>query len=187
MRMFRVRTILFCLIGLMLGGLALGLVRFRDLKKNPEAVLALLPENSDVRLNNIHHVATRDGVREWTLDAESVRYKKSENISVFKDVIVTFFLKNGEAVQVTGNDAVLLTDTKNMEISGDVVVRNGSNQMETQRLLYDHDNRSIFTDTPIIVRADGIRLTGNNMVFSLANEQVTVWGDVDAVFENVSM
>jgi len=171
----------------MLAGLAVGLVRFHDLKKDPEAALALLPENSDGSLNNIHHVATRDGVKEWTLDAESVRYKKSENKSILKGVTITFFLKNGESVQVTGDDGVFLTDTKNMEISGNVVVRNGSNEMKTERLRYDHKNRSVFTDTPIAVQGDGIRLRGNNMAFSFGSEQATVSGDVDAVFENLSM
>lgn len=171
----------------MLTGLVVGLVRFHDLKKDPEAALALLPEDSDVSLNKIHHVATRDGVKEWTLDADSVRYKKSENKSILKGVKITFFLKNGESVHVTGDDGVFLTDTKNMEISGNVVVRNGSNEMKTERLRYDHKNRSVSADTPIVVQGDGIRLTGNNMVFSFDSEQATVWGDVDAVFESFRM
>lgn len=187
MRIFKVRTVLFCLIGLMFAGLAVGLVRFHDLKKEPEAVLALLPESSDVSLNDIHHVATRDGVKEWTLDAESVRYNKAENKSILKDVTMTFFLKNGESVHVTGDDAVFLTDTKNMEIFGNVVVRNGPNEMKTERLRYDDQNRSVSTDTPIMVKGDGIRLMGNNMAFSFASEQATVWGDVNAVFENLRM
>lgn len=178
---------MFCLIGLMLAGLAVGLFRFHHLKKDPEAALALLPENSDVSLNNIHHVATRDGVKEWTLDAESVRYRKPENKSILKGVTIRFFLKNGELVQVTGNDGIFLTDTKNMEISGNVVVRNGSNEMKTERLRYDHESRSVSTDTPIAVLGEGIRLTGNNMLFSFGSQQATVWGDVDAVFENLSI
>ena len=38
-----------------------------------------------------------------------------------------------------------------MEISGNVVARNGSNEMKTERLCYDHKKRSVFTDMPIVV------------------------------------
>lgn len=185
--MFRVRTVLFCLIGVMLAGLTVGLVRFHHLKRDPEAALALLPENSDVSLDNVHHVATREGVKEWSLDAESVRYNKLENRSILKGVTITFFLKNGETVQVTGHEGVFFTDTKNMVISGNVVVRNGSNEMTTERLRYDHKSRAVSTDAPIVMQGDGVRLTGNNMIFSFVSEQTTLWGDVDAVIENFRM
>ena len=42
--MSRLRVVLFCLIGLMLAGLGMGLLKFHHLKKEPEAALAVLPE-----------------------------------------------------------------------------------------------------------------------------------------------
>jgi LPS export ABC transporter protein LptC len=74
-----------------------------------------------------------------------------------------------------------------MEISGNVVVRNGSNEMQTEKLFYDHKSRSVSTDTPITMQGDGIRLSGNYMKFSFASEQFMVWGNVDAVFRNFTM
>jgi LPS export ABC transporter protein LptC len=171
----------------MVAGLVVGLFRFHHLKKDPEAVLAFLPDKSNVSLNNIHHVATRDGVKEWTLDAESVRYQKTKNKAILKGVSVTFFLKNGETVHLTGNDGVFFTDTKNMEISGSVFVRRGADELKTDKLSYNHEDRTVSTDRPITVVSDGVRLTGNNMAFSFANEQVEVWGDVEAFFENLTL
>jgi LPS export ABC transporter protein LptC len=171
----------------MLTGLGMGLVKFLHLKKDPAGVLALLPENSDITLNHIHQVATRDGMNEWTLDAESVRYQQPENKSIFKNVSVVFFLENGETAHLTGSDGVLLTDTKDMEIAGNVVARTGAHELKTDKLCYNHKSRSISTDTPIVVTGDGIHLTGKSMVFSFETEQAMVSGDVEAVFENFSL
>jgi LPS export ABC transporter protein LptC len=126
-------------------------------------------------------------VKEWTLDAESVRYQKVKNKAILKDVSVTFFLEDGETLHLTGHDGVFFTDTKNMEISNDVVVRRGTDELKTDKLSYNHDNRTVFTDRPIILVSEGIRLTGNNMTFSFASQQVEVWGDVEAFFENVTL
>ncbi|MBE9581555.1 MAG: hypothetical protein IMF18_08055, partial [Proteobacteria bacterium] len=65
--MSKIRIILFCVICVMLFGLGIGMFRFHHLKKEPEAALALLPEDSDIGLNRVHHTATRNGVREWVL------------------------------------------------------------------------------------------------------------------------
>jgi LPS export ABC transporter protein LptC len=168
----------------MVVGLGIGLLKYHDLKENPETALALLPEAAEVTLNHIHHVATRNGVQEWILDAESVRYEKPNNKAILKGVSATFFLRDGNTVRLTSTDGLFLTNTKNMEASGDVVVRSGSHALKTQKLCYDYENRSISTDTPITLEGDGIRLTGESMVFSFKSEQAVISGGVEAVFEN---
>ncbi|MBN1841155.1 MAG: LPS export ABC transporter periplasmic protein LptC [Deltaproteobacteria bacterium] len=185
--MSKIRIVLFCVICVMLFGLGIGMFRFHHLKKEPEAALSLLPEDSDIGLNRVHHTATRYGVREWVLDAESARYQKQENKTILKRVSVTFFLKDGKTVHLTGSEGVLLTDTKDMEISGDVVVRSSSNELKTERLYYDHKSRSISTDTPVVVSGEGIYLTGASMAFSFDTEQAMVSGGVKTVVESYGL
>ena len=185
--MSRLRVVLFCLIGLMLAGLGMGLLKFHHLKKEPEAALAVLPEDSDITLNHVHHLATRNGIKEWVLDAESVRYQKETNKTILKDVSVTFFLNNGKTVHLVSSEGTFLTDTKDMEVSGDVVVRSGPRELKTEKLRYDHDSRSISTDRRIVLKGDGVYLTGEGMTFSFDSEQAMVWGGVEAVFENSSL
>jgi LPS export ABC transporter protein LptC len=74
-----------------------------------------------------------------------------------------------------------------MEISGSVFVRRGADELKTDKLSYNHEDRTVYTDRPITVVSDGVRLTGNNMAFSFDNEQVEVWGDVEAFFENLTL
>ena len=74
-----------------------------------------------------------------------------------------------------------------MEITNAVVVRRGADELKTDKLSYNHEKRTVSTDRPITVVSDGIRLTGNNMIFSFASEQVEVWGNVEVFFENFTL
>ena len=171
-------------MGLLLIGLAAGWLKYQRIKKEPETALAFLAKKSNVNLNTIHHVATRDGVKEWMLDAQSVEYQAAGKKTILKGVSVTFFLEDGKILYLTGNDGILFTSSKNMELSGNVVVKSGSHKLKTEELYYDHKTRSVSTNTPVMVKGDGVWLSGNNMKFSFEDQQGAVWGNVRAVFEN---
>lgn len=176
--------VLVCLICLILVGLAVSFMGYRRLSKEPDALLSALPGGQDLRLNHIHHVATRDGFTEWVLDADSAQYQKAEHKTVIKDVSATFFLKDGRTVRLVGRDGVLFTDSRDIEVSGDVVVTSDQYELKTDKLHYDHKTRAISTDTWISVRGEVVRLTGQGMIFSFDTEQILVKGGVEAVIEN---
>ena len=180
--MSKVKIVLYCLIGVMVGGIGFGLVGYHRLREEPRVLLSVLPKNRDVRLNHIHHVATRDGIKEWTLDAQSAQYQKADNKTFFKEIFATFFLKYDKTIHVNGRDGVLLTDTKDIEVWGDVVVRSGPYELNTDKLRYEHKTQTISTDTPIVIKGDRMEITGDSMIFNLQTEQVVVWGRVQAVF-----
>jgi len=170
--------------GLILAGLGVASLGDQAFRKEPEVRVAIPPETKDISLNRIHHVATRDGVKEWILDAESAEYDKGANKTIFTNLAATFFLKDGTDIQLTSRHGVLLTDTKDMEASKDVVVRSGPYELKTERLFYDHERRSISTDVPIVVKGEGVKVTGESMHFSLNTQRAVLRGAVEAVFED---
>jgi LPS export ABC transporter protein LptC len=180
----KAKTVLYGLIGLMVAGIGFGLVGYHRVREEPKALLSVLPKNTDVSLNRIHHVATRDGVKEWTLDAESAQYQKADNKTVFKDILATFFLNDGKTLHLNSRDGVLLTDTKDMEVWGDVVVQSSLYELNTDKLRYEHKTRTIFTETPIVIKGNGMEITGQGMTFNLQTERVVVRGRVKTLFEN---
>lgn len=179
------KGILYCLIGLLVA--CAGLIGYRCFREDPEALLSVLPKTTDMTLNHIHHVATRDGIKEWVLDAESAQYQKSDNKTGFKDVSVTFFLKDGKTVDLSSSDGVLLTDTRDMEAWNDVTVWNGQYELKTDKLRYEHQTQTISTDTPFVIKGNGMEMTGESMTYNLQTEKATVSGSVKAVFERCTM
>jgi len=181
----QVRIVLFSLVGIAIIAVVFLLLKGLDFRDRPEAVLAVLGnEVGDSQLSAIHHVAKRDGVQEWTLDAASARYEKEKNRTVLEEVSVTFFTEDGATVHVTGAEGILYTDTMNIDVSGNVVVSAGSRELKTRLLHYDHDKRSVFTDTPVVITDEGVRLAGNSMKFSLSKQEGALWGDVEAVLSS---
>lgn len=171
-------------MGLILAGLGVASLGDQPVGQGPEVRVPVPPESKDISLNRIHHVATRDGVKEWILDAESVEYDKGAKRTIFTNLAATFFLKDGGQVQLTSRYGALFTDTKDMEASEDVVVRHGPYELETERLSYNHERRSISTDVPIVVKGEGVKVTGESMHFSLNTQRAVLRGAVEAVFEN---
>jgi len=182
--MSKVKIVRYSLIGLIVAGIGFGLASHYCLREESRDLLSLLPEKRVVSLNHIHQVATRDGVKEWTLDAGSAQFQKADNKTVFKDVSATFFLKNGESVHLNGRAGVLLSDAKDIEVWGDVVVKSGLYELNTDKLRYEHKTRTIFTETPIVIKGNGMEITGQGMTFNLQTERVVVRGRVKTLFEN---
>jgi LPS export ABC transporter protein LptC len=185
--MSKVKTVLYCLIGLTVAGIGFGLVSYLRLRGEAGALHSVLLEGADVSLNRIHHVATRDGVTQWTLDAESALYEKADNKTVFKDILATFFLEDGNNIQLSSRGGALLTDTKDMEVWGDVVARSGQYELSTDKLCYEHKTHTMFTKTPVVIKGNGMEVTGDSMTFDLQTEQVVVLGGVKAVFESLTL
>ena len=185
--MSKVKAILYCLAVLMVAGIGIGLVSYHRLREEPRALHSVLPKNGDVSLNRIHHVATRDGVKEWTLDAESAQYEKAGSKTVFKDICVTFFLDDGKTIRLNSCGGGVLTDTKDMEVWGDVVARSGTYELNTDKLRYQHKTQTIFTETPVVIKGGGMEITGDSLTFNLQTEQVVVLGRVKAVFESLTL
>ena len=108
--MSKLKTALYCSIGLAVVGLGFGFMSYLRVKEEPKALHSALHKESDVSLNRIHHVATRDGIKEWTLDAESAQYEKADNKTVFKDLVATFFLEDGNIIRTKGLKYITLPD-----------------------------------------------------------------------------
>jgi len=183
------KIILYCLIGVMVVGIGFGFVSHSRLREAPRSLQWALPNNGngDVCLHRVHHIATRDGLKEWSLDAESAQYERAGNKTVFKAISATFFLEGGESVSLHSRDGVLLIDTGDMEVWGDVVARSGPYQLNTNRIRYEPRTQILSTKTPIVIRGKGTQITGDSVTFDLQTEQVVVWGSVKAVFENFPM
>lgn len=181
------KTLLYALIVVIIGGIGFGLVSHSRLPKEPRGLESVLPDSGDVSLNRIHHVATRGGVKEWMLDAKSAQYEKAGNKTIFKDIFATFFLEDGKAVSLRSPDGVLLTDTGDMEVWGGVEARSGPYQLDTNRICYEHKTRVLSTKTPIVIKGNGLQISGDRMTLDLQTKQVVVWGEVKAVFEKVPL
>jgi len=135
-------------------------------------------EGTNITIGRVHQTATRDGFTEWNLDAASAKYMDSEKKALLKDISVTFFVKDGTPVYLTANEGILQTETKNIEVFGNVVVKNEKYRMETERLEYQHEKRLLFTKVPVKITAEDFDLTSDSLSVDLNQQKAWFKGHV---------
>ncbi|MDY6790780.1 MAG: LPS export ABC transporter periplasmic protein LptC [Thermodesulfobacteriota bacterium] len=154
----------------------------RHLLENPETLISSLPVDANLSIGKIHQTSTKNGVKEFTLDAASAYYTATKKEVVLTDLSVTFFLKNEQEVFLTANKGILQTDSKNIEITGNVMVKNKSSRLFTEQLQYKHSGRQLLSKAPVKIVGDAYQLKADRMSFDLNTNQTVLEGRVEGAF-----
>lgn len=175
-------TILVIGIALMFGLLVTVFLKYRDFAENPASLVKIVPDGADISIGEIQHTAVKDGRKEWSLEAASAKYSDRAKEALFEDVQVSFFLENDREVVVKGRQGRLDTKTNNIEISGDVIVKDAAYQLAAETIFYDHDHRKINIPVPVKITGQTFELEANEMGVDLESETALLKGAVKGTF-----
>lgn len=153
-----------------------GVIGYRHFshQKKEKNIVSYFESKANISIGKVHQTATRNGITEWSLDAASMNYFAEKRQSLFQDLSVTFYLKDRTEIYLTANKGVLKTGSKNMRVSGNVVVENGNYQLKTEKLYYDHKQRIITAQVPVKITGNSIDLAADSMSLDL-NTTLTVF------------
>lgn len=180
MRFKKLSIILVIVILLAVGTVVAVFMGYRRISDAPETLLSSIKDGANLSLGKIRQTATRDGIKEWSLEANSAHYIENEKKAVLKELFITYFLKNERTVLLNADQGILNTDTNDIEFSGHVVVKNEEYQLKTKRLNYRHEQRVIFTDDPVHISGNGADLKANSLTYDLNADNVVLTGKVAA-------
>jgi LPS export ABC transporter protein LptC len=156
--------------------------RLTDKEKN---IVSDIRNNANISIGKAHQTATRNGIKEWDLDAASVNYMVKKNQAIFHDLSITFYLKNKTQVYLTANKGILKIDSNDMEILGNVVVKNSTYRLKTENLLYRHNQRIIFSTVPVKVSGAAFNLVADSMFLNLNTNQALFEGKVQGTLSEI--
>lgn len=166
-----------------LGALIAVYIGYRQLMNSPEKLIEYIAEEAKLSLGKIQQTATRNGKTEWRLDAISARYLEDEKQVQLDELAVTFFLDSGQEVQLIASDGLLNTESNDIEVSGEVSIKNQDYTLNTTSMHYQHENRIIFTTTPVvIIRKIGGQLSADTLRLDLKTNKLLLKGNVRGVF-----
>jgi len=154
-------------------------IGYRRMSNTPELLIASIKEGANLSIGKIHQTATRDGRKEWSLEASSADYIESDKKVVLKELLVTFFLENGSEVYLEADRGTLQTDTNDIEFSGRVVVKNQNYRLRTERLNYQHNRRIIFSNAPVHISGDSADLSADSISYDLNDNKIVLSGKVE--------
>ncbi|MBW2599126.1 MAG: LPS export ABC transporter periplasmic protein LptC [Deltaproteobacteria bacterium] len=161
---------------------ALFLYIFYAVHKEEHAVLKILSEKVDLQIKDFHYTEVGDPDLIWEINADTARYIKKKEVTLFEKIEVKLFSSSGKMYTITGKNGSLHTDTKNMDIYGNVVaVSDKGGRFKTDSLNYTHGDGMIHTKDTVEMTRPGVCVKGVGMKLSLRNKKITILSDVRAV------
>jgi LPS export ABC transporter protein LptC len=155
-------------------------IGYRHVSNAPEMLITSLKEGANLSLGKIRQTATRDGKKEWSLEADSANYMEADNKVDLKNLSVVYFLEDNREIYLEADQGILQTDTNDIEFSGNVVIRNEEYQMKTEHLNYGHGQRIIICDQSIRISGKGAELTAESAKYDLNADKIVLEGNVVA-------
>ena len=140
-------------------------------------------DGADARLEKIRFVEEKQGQKTWELEAKSIQQYQGQNIMLLEKVKVNFFTKEGRSFILSGNQAKVYQDSKNMELVGDVVLTSSDGyRLKTHSIFYQHSEKRVTTSDPVEIEGEQIRLVGKGMwvdmeakIFKVLSQVKTRW------------
>jgi LPS export ABC transporter protein LptC len=158
------------------------LLVFRESKKiSQETILKIISDKADLEVKNVIYREVGDDDLKWEIRAERASYMKKENKALFDKVELKIHLSQGKTYVMTGDKGRLDTDTKDMEISGNVeIVSDSGERFETDCLQYSYKEKRLHTEAKVVMKTPKMQISGVGMSLSLANKDMVLLSKVHA-------
>lgn len=150
--------------------------------KNEQAQPVQLPKSTTkalMRLAKIHQTATREGKVEWELDAESAQLETQSGRMILNMPTIEFHMQDEQKAYLTAELGVLDTHSNDMQVKGNVRLKNDRYTLLTEALAYNHKDRTLTTDKPIFIKSKAFNLRADKMTYNLNNNLAQFDGHVE--------
>lgn len=180
-RIKKLSLVLLAVILIVVGTIVAIFIGYRRVSSAPEMLLSSIKDGADLSLGKIRQTATRDGRKEWSLEAGSADYVEDEKKAILKKIFITYYLKDNREVYLEANQGILNTETNDIEFIGNVVVKNDDYRLKTERLDYRHNERLIFTNLPVHISGADAEVSANSLKYDLKKNQIVLNGNVSTL------
>ena len=177
----KLKLFLFSFILIALGITLAVFITHRHFLEKKDNIVSAIQNKANIAIGKAHQTAIRNGIKEWSLDATSVNYIVKKNQAIFRDLFVTFYLKDKTQVYLTANKGILNTDSNDMELFGNIEVKNSTYRLKTENLFYRHNKRIIFSKVPVKVTGTTFDLAADSMFLNLNTNKTTFEGNVEGI------
>jgi LPS export ABC transporter protein LptC len=158
---------------------AMVLLAINFYKASPETLLKVMADNVDLQVRNVIYTDVGHSGEKWEIRADTARDAKKENLAFFETVRVKLVTSEGKTFLMTGERAKLQTDTKNIEISGNVeILSDRGDRFRTDRLRYTNADSTVHTDGAVTMWGDQMQIRGTGMTLNLKQGQLSLQSKV---------
>jgi len=178
----KLKFFLISIIIILLGIIIAVFSTYRNILDETAGLKSVIRSAAKMSLGKLHHTATRDGVIEWSLDASSAKLLDEKKQLILDDLSVVFYMKDGKKAYITAEKGFLDTESNDIEIAGNVVVKNDNYVLKTEKLKYKHTCRILFSNVSVEISSDSKKLTADSISFDLNTKKTMLEGNVKGIF-----
>jgi LPS export ABC transporter protein LptC len=164
---------------------------FREYRQvsNPEKfILSAIQDEASISIGNVNHTSTKNGIKEWNLQAESGHYIEKDKLAVFDNLLATFYMQNGNMVRMSARKGYLNTQSNDIRVTGNIVAVDGDFKIETDKLRYKNKRRMLYADSPVKVTGNAMSLVADSASYDLNSQKAVFEGKVEGIiFENITL
>lgn len=144
-------------------------------------IIKILPNEADVRIQDFLYTEVGQNDIRWEVKAKSAQYQKKQNLAVFDQVQIKLTTKEGKIFVMTGDKGRMLTDKKDVEIKGHVVITSDTGDIvSTDYLRYDDTQKKIYTDAPVVMENKQMKIQGVGLSILMNKGELTLSSGVKA-------
>jgi LPS export ABC transporter protein LptC len=127
-------------------------------------ILKILPEQVDLEIKGFVFTEVGENNSKWEVKADSATYQRKQNLAIFDRVKIKLNASDGKVYFMTADKGQMLTDKKDIEINGNVVIT--SNEVEkftTDYLNYSDAEKKFYTNAPVTMENKRIKIKGTGL------------------------
>ncbi len=137
---------------------------------------------ADLKLDRVHYTETREGEKEWDLDAASAVYFKEGNTVLLEKIRATFFGREKEIYFLEAEKGTFNTQTRVVEVWGDVKIDSSTGYHgRTQHLRYEAEKKELLTSDPVEMKGPELELEGVGLILDLNQERMKILERVSTI------
>jgi LPS export ABC transporter protein LptC len=140
---------------------------------------------ADLKLDRLIYTETKEGKKEWELEAASASYFKDKGTVVLNKVKATFFGKNQETYVLVSEKGMLNTVTKAIEVYEGVKIDTSDGyQVRTASLKYLAESRELSTPDRVVLSGPQMQVEGVGLVLDLDKQRVRILDQVQTTLSH---
>ena len=176
----RKKMITAILLVVMVALFASGVV-LKDRILTPETLLKILPDEADFHIRDFVFTEVGSNQEKWEIRAKTAEYDKKKNHAQFDDVKIKMTTAEGRVFEMTGDRASMETDSKTVEMTGNVVVISDSgDRFSTDQLRYSDKQKKLSTESPLWMKNERMEIEAVGMTVDINRGELALLSRVRA-------
>ena len=160
------------------------IVIIKNIGIKSENILKKLPDNVDLQIKDFVYTEVGEANSKWEIKAKSAQYVKKQNLALFDQVQIKLTTTQNKVYIMTGDKGQMLTDKKDIEIKGHVVIVSDSgDRFTTDHLNYSDAEKKFYTDASVLMENKKMKIQGVGLTILMNSGELNLSSSVKAIIK----